>query len=171
MSLSPIHHVSISVTDLERSVAFYRDVLGLRVTMEGTVGDEQHEIYLRLPAGTSARVAILQADERPLGAVELIEWSLPSTPRPPNRPGDPGVFLLAFDVVDETSDAARARLERAGARFWSDIQTMTIDGYGDIRAVVFEDPDGLMLELLELPDPDAVRAARRRLRSGTPDQR
>lgn len=49
MPLGPVHHVSISVTDLSRSIPFYRNVLGLRLTMQATVSDPEHDLYLRLP--------------------------------------------------------------------------------------------------------------------------
>lgn len=170
MSLSPIHHVTLSVQSLERSVAFYRDVLGLRLTMQAEVADREHEIYLRLPSGTRGRAAILQADDRTIGEVELIEWDLPQSrpPSPPKRPGDPGVFLLAFEVTQETLAEVHDRLLSHGIEFWSDPQTMEIDGYGQIHAVVFEDPDGVMIELLQLPSRDEVRAARRA--AATPDR-
>jgi catechol 2,3-dioxygenase-like lactoylglutathione lyase family enzyme len=166
MSLSPVHHVTLSVRDLERSIAFYRDVLGLRLTMQAEVADREHEIYLRLPQGARGRAAILQADERTLGEVELIEWELPEPrpPSPPKRPGDPGVFLLAFEVTQETLVEVHERLLDHGVEFWSDIQTMGIEGYGEIHAVVFEDPDGVMIELLQLPSREEIRAARRAVR-------
>ena len=51
--IGPIHHVTLSVTDLDRSIAFYRDVLGFRQTVTGVVDDEEHEVYLRMPPGTT----------------------------------------------------------------------------------------------------------------------
>jgi len=163
VKLSPLHHVTLSVRDLERSIAFYRDVLGMRLTMRAEVADREHEIYLRLPAGTRGQAAILQADERTIGEVELIQWGLPIPPEPtpPKRPGDPGVFLLAFEVTESTLEQACDQLRLRGVEFWSDVQQMAIDGYGQIRAVVFEDPDGVMIELLQLPTKEEIRAARR----------
>ena len=75
MPLGPVHHVTISVTDMARSIAFYLDTLGFRPTMEVTVCDPEHDLYLRLPEGTTARVAILQAESITIGEVELIRWS------------------------------------------------------------------------------------------------
>ena len=164
MPVGPVHHVSISVADMARSVAFYRDVLGFRLTMEVTVCDPEHDLYLRLPQGTSARVAILQAGSVTIGEVELIEWSFPASPppaTPPKRPGDPGPFLLAFEVTGEELEAACERMAAQGVEFWSDPITSHIDGYGEIRAVVCEDPDGAMIELLTLPSREDIVKARR----------
>lgn len=57
-------HVYLRVTDLERSTAFYRDVLGFRVTVDGrplglpavllSAGDLQHHVALTAFGGTAA---------------------------------------------------------------------------------------------------------------------
>jgi catechol 2,3-dioxygenase-like lactoylglutathione lyase family enzyme len=148
---------------MDRSIAFYRDVLGLRLTMEVTVNDPEHDLYLRLPEGTTAQVAILQAGSVTIGEVELIEWSFPSSPpaaSPPKRPGNPGPFLLAFEVTGEELETACRRMTERGVEFWSDPITSHIDGYGDIRAVVCEDPDGTMIELLTLPSRENIAKTR-----------
>ena len=159
MPLGPVHHVSISVTDMERSLAFYRDILGFRLTIQTTVNDPEHDLYLRLPEGTSAEVAILQAGSVTVGEVELIRWSFRSSPppaTPAKRPGDPGPFLLAFEVTGEELETACERMTRQGVEFWSKPITSHIDGYGNIRAVVCEDPDGAMIELLTLPSREEI---------------
>lgn len=163
MPLGPVHHVTISVADMNRSIAFYRDILGFRLTMEVTVCDPEHDLYLCLPRGTTAQVAILQAGSITIGEVELIQWSFPTGPipvSPPKRPGDPGPFLLAFEVTGEELEEVCERMSRQGVRFWSNPITSHVDGYGQIRAVVCEDPDGTMIELLTLPSRQEIRQAR-----------
>ena len=163
MPLGPVHHVTITVSDMARSIAFYRDVLGFRLTMEVTVCDPEHDLYLRLPEGTTAQVAILQAGSTTIGEVELIQWSFPSEAppvTPPKRPGDPGPFLLAFEVTGEDLEAVCERMTAQGVEFWSEPITSHIDGYGEIRAVVCEDPDGTMIELLTLPSREQIRRER-----------
>lgn len=163
MPLGPVHHVAISVTDLDRSVAFYRDTLGLRLTVQTTVGDPEHDLYLRLPRGTSADVAILQSGSTTVGEVELIQWSFQSSPppaTPPKRPGDPGPFALAFEVTGEELETVCRRMAEQQVEFWSEPITSHIDGYGDIRAVVCEDPDGTLIELLTLPSREEILRTR-----------
>jgi catechol 2,3-dioxygenase len=63
-ALVEIGHVHLRVTDLERSTAFYRDVLGFRVTVDGrplglpavllTAGDYYHHIALTTFGGVAA---------------------------------------------------------------------------------------------------------------------
>lgn len=99
-------------------------------------------------------MAILQSGSITVGEVELIQWSFRSKTPPataPKRPGDPGPFLLAFEVTGEELEEACRRMAEQGVQFWSDPITSHIDGYGDIRAVVCQDPDGVMIELLTLP--------------------
>ena len=80
--------------------------------------------------------------------------------RTPLRPGEPGVWMVAFEVVGETLTEARARLASEGVALWSDITVAELDGYPPFAMLLFEDPDGTILELLELPSPEAVRAFR-----------
>lgn len=159
--IGPIHHVTLSVRDLDISVEFYRDVLGFRRTLTGTVDDREHEEYLHLAPGTTGKVAVMQSGESVIGAVELVQWSPPLPDTGPKRPGDPGVFLLAFEVMEESMDAVHQRVVAAGIECWSEPMHMHIEGYGEITALVFEDPDGVMIELLTLPSLEAARAARR----------
>ena len=159
--IGPIHHATLSVADLDRSIAFYRDVLGFRQTVTGEFGDAEHEIYLRLPPGTTGKVAVMQSGSHSMGAVELVQWDPPRPATLPKRPGDPGVCLLAFEVTDEDLAEVHDRLVAQGVECWSEPMPMNIEGYGDICAIVFEDPDGVMIELLKLPSLEEARRVRR----------
>lgn len=163
MSVGPIHHAVLSVADLDRSVAFYRDLLGFRVSVSGEFHDDAHVRSLRLPAGSGGRSASVHPKGATAGIVELVEWRIaggvPSTG--PKRPGDvPGVSMLAFEVPWDELEALRARLLAAGVVVYSEPVTHRIDGYGEIRWFACEDPDGMVLELLALPSVDDVRRAR-----------
>lgn len=160
MPVGPVHHVSLSVTDLERSVHFYSEVLGMRVTMRATISDDEHDAYLRLPSGTVGKVALLQVGP-PVGAVQLIEWSNGQTPSPPKRPGDPGVFLLAFELNEEDIDQMLHRLKEHGVTPWTTPVESNIRDYGRIRTVIVEDPDGNMIEFLELPSREEIERNRK----------
>ena len=166
MTLPPLHHVVLSVTSLERSVAFYTGVLGYRKSMEAPVEGEKYERYLKLPPGTTGRMAMLQADERTMGMVEVIEWTppLPATSGP-KRPGDPGVCMLAVEVAGQTLEDVVAGLEAKGVALWSDPCLVELDGYPPFHTILIEDPDGLLVELIQLPAEEEVRAFRRAWRA------
>lgn len=164
--IGPVHHVTLSVSDLDRSVAFYSSTLGFQPKLSAIVDDDEHRSYLRLGPGVKGRATIMQAPGTIAGSVELIEWTTAdgqpiAAPTPPKRPGDPGVCLLAFEVTAETLTEVFDRLTNHGISCWTAPVTMPIEGYGEISALVFEDPDGVMIELLTLPSPDEARRAHR----------
>lgn len=159
MSVNPLHHISLSVTSLEKSLTFYRDILGMKVTLESTIDDSAHIDYLKLQPGSSARVAMLQVGP-PLGAVQLIEWSNTKKIGQPLRPGSPGIFLIAFELSNETIDEILTRLATHNIYPWSEPKSSFIMRYGEIRTVVVEDPDGVMIEFLELPSKESIQLLR-----------
>ena len=57
-------------------------------------------------------------------------------------------------------------LEARGIEFTSEPQNLPIRGFGFAKAVVFVDPDGVMIELMQLPSPVEVR----QYREANPDQ-
>lgn len=161
MAVREIHHACVGVSDLERSIAFYEAVLGFRVSVRGEFDDPEHERMLRLPPGSSGRAATVQPRGVRTGTVELIEMSMPGhEPRPPARPGDLGTFMLAFEVVEEDLAAACARMRERGVEFWSQPVPVEVPDFGRIESVACEDPDGILIELLTLPSPEQIRAAR-----------
>jgi glyoxylase I family protein len=160
-----IHHACLGVSDLERSIAFYEEVLGFRVTVAGDFDDEGHVEMMRLPPGGRGRAVTVQPRGVRTGTVELIEMVVPGREgRPPARPQDLGVFMLAFEVVEEDLAAACARMEAAGVEFWSRPIVVDVPDFGRIESVVCEDPDGTMIELLTLPSEAEIKAARAALK-------
>lgn len=165
MAFSEIHHVALAVSDMERSIAFYRDILGFRKTLDMQLGSPSLNRLLRMQPGTTGRSIILQQGLSTIGEIELVQFSpAPSPPTPAKGAGGLGAFLLSFAVRDEELDAVYQRLLEKGIACYSEPQDVELPGYGAMRAVIFEDPDGQMIELIQLPSADEierVRAARR----------
>ena len=161
MSISEIHHVAIAVSNMERSVAFYREILGFRETLDMPLRSPGLERLLRLRPGTTGRSVIMQQGLSMVGEVELVQFSPPpTTPTPAKGAGGLGAFLLSFEVRGEELTAVYQRLVEKGIACYSEPQFVELPGYGTMRAVIFEDPDGQMIELVELPSRDEIRRVR-----------
>lgn len=58
------------------------------------------------------------------------------------------------------------RLLKKGIACYAEPQVLELPGYGATRAVVFEDPDGQMIELIQLPSVDEIRRVRAASQTG-----
>ena len=125
-----IHHAAIICWDYERSKRFYTGVLDLKVLAENYRQErDSWKLDLALP------------DD---GQVEL--FSFKGAPERPSYPEAQGLRHLAFAVTDV--GAWKAHLEALGIA----VEAIRTDEYTGQRFVFFADPDGLPLELYEVPD-------------------
>jgi catechol 2,3-dioxygenase-like lactoylglutathione lyase family enzyme len=132
------HHFGITVADLDRAVAFYRDVFGLDVLSRFSVGGEAFSTGVDV-ADATGNFAHLDAD----GArVELVEYDPEGDARGDSHLNQPGATHLGLSVED--LDAFYADLDD-DVETLSDPQT-TESG---TRILFVRDPEGNLVELLE----------------------
>jgi len=134
-----VHHTGLTVSDLDRSIDFYR-LLGYEVTVRIEEEGEEVERGTGVP-GAKLSVAML---ERPGGRLELIQYVAPggaSRPSPNNGVGAAHVCVQVDDI-----DAAVAELQGEGVEFLSE----PIYHESGIRWAYCRDPDGITAELLEV---------------------
>ncbi|MEW9516124.1 VOC family protein [Streptomyces tubercidicus] len=151
--LTGLWHIGLHVSNLERSVAFYRDVLGMTLVHQ----QEQDNAYTAALVGfpdAHLKVAQLALPVRPPTAVashdiELIEYVVPHGTPSPARRCDPGTAHVAFAVAD--IDAVCARLTGHGVRLVSPPNRITSGVNTGGAACYFLDPDGHTLELVQPP--------------------
>lgn len=148
-----IHHTAISTSDIDRSLRFYRDVLGFEEVfkLNWEVGTEALDNITALEA-SAARVVMLKCGN---ACVELFEYSSP-TPRTqdPKRPVcDHGITHLCLQVSG--IDAEYERLLASGMEFHCPPQPVG----STIRATYGRDPDGNVVELIEMPLGDRMSVA------------
>ncbi len=143
-----LDHVNIVVEDLPRMVAFYRDVLGLRVVRQITIGGRWIGAVTGLE-DVQADVVYLEGDEpTPL---ELICYRNPSRSRPAGleHANTPGLRHIAFQTND--LDAVVAALRAAGVALLSPVQEVPTDQVsfaGRRKRIVYcRDPEGNLVEL------------------------
>jgi lactoylglutathione lyase len=153
MPISEIHHVAINVSDLDRSVAFYRDALGFRKILDMKAGGPANARMLRMPSkGFAIRSIMMTQGSSTVGEIELMQVEpRRDTPTPPKRPDDLGMWVISFEVKGEPLADVVKRLREMGVKFFSEIEELELEGYAPMKAVLFEDPDGNLLELVQLP--------------------
>lgn len=152
MAFSEVHHVALTVSDMDRSLDFYCEILGFRKTLDMNLTEPSFGKLFRLP-GTAARAVILQQGRSRIGEIELLEFQGPGLKKKsgPKRPGDPGMMMLSFEVKQESLQEVSERLKARQIPFFCDPVELQLPGYGTIKALMLEDPDGILVELIELP--------------------
>ncbi len=147
-----VHHVAISTPDLDRLAAFYIDVVGFEQVMTTSWSDRPLVDRMIGLTGSAARQIMLKAGNAYL---ELFEYSSPTpVPSDPSRPpSDHGYTHFCLDVVD--IDTEYERLSTHGMTFHSPPPTVDdMGGVARLRAIYARDPDGNIVELQEVLDPD-----------------
>jgi catechol 2,3-dioxygenase-like lactoylglutathione lyase family enzyme len=142
-----VHHTSFTVADLERSVAFFRDVLGLEVLYVREVRDDYFGRIVGLP-GCAVKAALLRLPGSS-HHVELFQYLEPLGQSVLPRPCDPGSCHLSF-LVDDLPGLCTT-LQRNRVDLVSEPIEITAGpnrgGYG----VYLRDPNGILIELFQPP--------------------
>ncbi len=142
-----MHHVGITVADLERSIGFYHSVLGLGFINEPSpvFDDPGLGPAVGVPGAALRQVSLELGD----GALELLEYVRPESPiDAPLAQNALGAQHVAF-LVDDV-EAKKAELEAKGVEFYSDVNVVDEGVLAGWRWVYFSDPDGNALELVEV---------------------
>jgi catechol 2,3-dioxygenase-like lactoylglutathione lyase family enzyme len=142
-----LDHVGVAVGDLDRSLAFYRDLLGLRLRDRGEDGGDE---LAELTGFPGARIRWADLDAGAGRILELLEYVTPTAAPGAVGPNAPGVAHVGMAVPD--LGAALGRLERAGVPIRSARPVRLHGGEWDgVRCLYASDPDGLTVELLQRP--------------------
>lgn len=148
MELQAVHHVGLVVKDLDRSIYFYHDLLGLPLANEVTPWFEGPglEKGVGVPGATLRQTSMWVGEN---STMELIEYGN----RPPeNTTHIPNNYLGAAHVCFKVADihAKKAELESKGVTFYSEVNVVDAGPLAGWRWCYFSDPDGLALELVEI---------------------
>jgi len=148
-----IWHFSFTVSDIEKSIRFYTEVLGLELVHRQIQDNEYtsklvnyHDVYLKV-----AMFSLPGQDHGLSGhIIELIEYASPKGIKIDTQTANTGAGHIAFLVSDIHSEFKR--MKELGVRFKAD-EPVAIEagknkgGY----AIYFLDPDDITLELLQPP--------------------
>jgi catechol 2,3-dioxygenase-like lactoylglutathione lyase family enzyme len=143
--ITSVNHTSFTVSDLERSISFYRDLLGMElISLAGR--DPAFAEKVTGLRGANLKVAYLQA---PGHRLELIQYFSPPGKKLDLQTNNVGCAHLGFNVDDlpQMYDELKAK----GVQFKSAPQTVPAGPNKGTLAVYFTDPDGITLEFLQGP--------------------
>jgi catechol 2,3-dioxygenase-like lactoylglutathione lyase family enzyme len=147
MKIEGMYHVGFTVSDIDRSVEFYRDVLGLSLYRRQTGTAEYLATITGFPE-VKLEVALLKTPDGG-GMLELLQYAshpAAATPRETNRPGNAHLCLKVSDIHE-----ACAELRRRGVRLISDPAEITAGVHQGGYGVYLRDPDGFTIELFQPP--------------------
>ena len=145
-----IFHTGITVSNLDKSIEFYRDKLGLKLTLGPTDVFEGDTLSAGLGVpGATLRLAVFKVGE---GELELLEYGSPPSPvKQPMPPNTLGAMHVAFEV--ENMRQKCAELKSKGIEFLTEPNVVTEGPLNGWTWVYFKDPDGITLELIEYKPP------------------
>jgi catechol 2,3-dioxygenase-like lactoylglutathione lyase family enzyme len=147
--MTRFHHTGLTVSNLERALAFWGEALGAQIVMqqekqggyfEAIVGE--HGVDVR-----TAHVAFGGEGHR----IELFEYRSPRGGRVVPRPADVGFAHVC--VACDDLEATLARLVAAGGEPFSAPVEVDTGANAGGRAVYVRDPDGHTIELFTPPAP------------------
>ncbi|MAG29272.1 MAG: hypothetical protein CL908_00065 [Deltaproteobacteria bacterium] len=152
LSLLAVTHVNVNCSDLERSLHFYRDLVGL-VPQSHTQPEPQEGAGFGLPGRVQWDAHLLHDDRGLAGpAIDLLEWQQPAPIGRPNADCNHLGFMRLCLAHDDL-DALHARLSQAGVRTRSTpVSVPVLDGQA-VRFFCCDDPDGTCIEFIEAPTP------------------
>ena len=148
--LERIDHVNLVVSDMKAMVAFYRDILGMRLTKQAVISGPWIDAATGL-SPVEAEVVFLEVPSGP--GIELIHYRSPIGSRPDGlgQPNMPGLRHIALRVTN--LDRLVAALEATGTKMLSKVQqvpAIQVDFADRRKRLVYcHDPEGNLLELCD----------------------
>ncbi len=140
-------HTGVTVSNIDRSISFYRDVLGFEVTDKINC---RGELFEQVTGVAKAEIVVAYV-KAPGHVLELLQYTGPGDRvRSTARPCDPGALHLAFRV--RNIEAVIAAVREAGVMPVNSVIPEVADGPAKgLKAIYTRDPDGIVIEFMEDP--------------------
>jgi glyoxylase I family protein len=141
-------HTGITVSNLERSLEFWRDVLGFEFSHTAHQKGQRPEQITGVP-GAELKLAVVKT---PNGhKIELLEYFAPADRKKTFdlRPCDLGHVHVALTVDD--LDAVLKKIAESGWKAAGEPQRLTHGPNAGKRVVYVRDPDGTTIEFMQMP--------------------
>jgi len=157
--IADVLHFSFTVSDIERSIDWYTEVLGLELVHRQRQENEYTQVLVGIP-GAVLEVAQFAVPgvppARSTHMLELVEYVTPrgepSAPLAVNSVGCPHLALMVDDIHE-----GYARMRERGVEFVNPPVEITAGANAGGFTCYFHDPDGITLEILQ-PSPERLAA-------------
>ena len=146
-SVNILDHVAVTVSDMDRSLAFYCGLLGLKEVERHHLEGETISKMAGKP-DVIMEVVRLEAPETPGVMLDLQQYVAPEGRVSDAQLGDVAHAHFCFGVPDVW--AAYQDLKAKGVEFVSEPVSFDLE-WGIVYVVFFKDPDGVILELMQVP--------------------
>ena len=148
----PLHHIAIAVKDMDESLKFYRDGIGLSVFQDEVISGPDLDASLMVRNG---KVRMVLLSDPAGNMVELLGWINPVVRgRPKEFKNFTSVGLVEVAFMVSNLQQAEENLAKIGYKFRSPVWSFGSDlaSYGgahaDMRYVL--DPNGVQVELMQV---------------------
>lgn len=136
-----IRHIGIVVSDLKKSMCFYRDLFGFQITKQMEESGDYIDSVLSLEGVKVTTVKMSNPDGK---MIELLRFHTPVSKNKPRNITDTGITHVAFTVKD--LEREYKRLKDYGVSFNAPPQ-VSPDGYA--KVAFCRAPEGTFIELVE----------------------
>ena len=144
MTVKTIRHTGIVVSDMDRSLAFYRDLLGMEVWADFRDDSDYVQAVTDIPGANLWMVKLKAAEDNT--SIELLQYlSHPGEVPPATRACDVGCNHVCLHVDD--IDSLYEHLLANGIRFHA---PPTNSPDGGAKVTYCRDPEGVIVELVQL---------------------
>lgn len=147
--VNEVMHVGVTVSDMDRSIDFYQNILGLTFQGELVMQGRETELLFQR-TNCKARVAYLNGSDHVMAPpIELIQFIDDQAEKVSSDLHRTSISEICFRVSD--IDKAYRHLIAHGVDCLSEPQLFdfTDAGFGKSKAIYFRDPDGVVLELMQ----------------------
>lgn len=147
--LKEIMHVGITVSNIENSIKFYRDILGLTLKGQAVMeGKETDKLFAM--NNCKVKIAYLNGSDNIISPpIELLEFVNNKTIKDKSQLNKISISEICFRV--DNIEKTYKHLIDNNVECLSEPQEFDFTAYGfsKSKALYFKDPDGIILELME----------------------
>ncbi|TVL44119.1 VOC family protein [Brachyspira hyodysenteriae] len=147
--LKEVMHIGLTVSDMERSINFYRDVLGLTLIGEALMEGEETDALFAMN-DCKVKIAYLNGSDNIIAPpIELLQFISPETIKDESKLNKISTSEICFRV--DNIEKVYKHLIDNNVECLSSHQEFDFTSYGfsKSKALYFKDPDGIILELMQ----------------------